>query len=339
MGPTTPGTSWPGNPRRSRGRAHPSLIARRPRPPGRLRARRTRGRLFLIAALLALGGAALLIASAFQPTWTFSAVEPSGASPLDQTLAFYPGGSFTQTCEAYCPSPGSSISVAYTAWGLNGTGALYSAYEGVWVALGTLCVLPALFVGLAARPSRRHQYQHRRLLWAMRLAGIAPLIALGVLMAVQPGVIGADSGAVTSVHWSGVSPSPSQSFAGSCAGSQGADGSCPAGESQNWGPGAGFYLALAAGLLVLLGSVFVGLGRRALRDLGGMAPGPMSPTGGTPGTRVPEIPAPGELRPPPPGVPGPPLRGLPPGVCARCAAFTPPPATYCRLCGNRLASP
>ncbi len=298
--------------------------------------------LFLVATLLAVGGAGLLVVSAFEPTWTFNAVESSGPSPADQTLAFYPGSSFTQTCEAYCPSPGSSISVTYAAWGLTGTGELYGAYQVVWLALGALGLFVALVVGLAARPSRRQQYHHRTLLWGMRLAGLLPLVALALLIAVQPGTIAADSAGATSVHWAGGSPSPSQSFSGSCAaGAQGPDGSCPAGETQTWGPGIGLYLSLVAGFVVLVGSVFLSLARRALRDPRGPPAGPVSLTGGTPGTRVPGLEASGlgSLRPPPAGFDRPPMPGLAPGACPRCGAFTPSPAAYCRICGERLPPP
>ena len=298
--------------------------------------------LFLVATLFALVGAGLLLASTLEPTWTFTAQEPSGPSPVDQTLAFYPGSTFSQTCERYCPSPGSSITVPYSAWGLHGTGALYGAYQVLFLALGALAVLLALVVGLAARSSRRQQYHHRKLLWEMRLAGMVPLLALGLLVLAQPAAIASDGAGVTSVHWAGVSPSPSQSFAGSCsATSTGPDGSCPSGEAQSWGPGLGFYLALVGGFLVLGGSTFLTRARRALLGAPRAPEGAVSLTGGTPGSRVPgpAAPDPGVLRPPPAGLARPFVQGLPPVTCARCGAFTPGPAVFCRICGERLSPP
>jgi hypothetical protein len=307
--------------------------------PARLLARRTRGRLFLLAAILAVVGAGLLVVAGLEPTWTFSAQGSPGSSPAELTIAFLPGSSFLETCGARCLSPGSSISIPYAASGLNGTGELYGAYQVIWPALGALALLNALVVGMAARRSRRQQYHHGKLVWGMRLAGAAPLLALALLLAIQPGIIGADPGAATGLHWAGVSPSPSQSFVGSCAAtSAGPDGSCPAGETESWGPGIGFYLALLAGLLLLAGSALLGLARRALRDAQRPEAAGVSPTGGTPGSRVP-APATVDLAtllPPPPGLVQAPGGTLPPGLCPRCGAFTPAPATYCRTCGNVL---
>jgi hypothetical protein len=283
-------------------------------------------------------GPVLVISAAVTPSWAFNASPdgPSGGAGFQ--VSFYPGSSLVESCSGDCSS-GSSLSVSYDSWGLNQTAALYESYQGVWAAAGILGLLSAVLAVLALRrlPSRPISGRAPRGV-AFLTAGVV-LIALVVLVAVQPATLAADVGGSSAAHWTLDSPSPAGSFFGSCTALPSApSGTCASGESDAWGPALGFYLALVGAALSLVGGLLFAAARRSLRSPPRGPYRPVSLTGGTEGTRTAGSlsPVPAPLQPPPETVattkPEPPSQEK----CPRCGWYTPWPAAYCRACGAPL---
>ncbi|MGA7650182.1 MAG: hypothetical protein WB984_02870 [Thermoplasmata archaeon] len=197
----------------------------------------------LIAAVIILVGAVLLIAAVFTPWYTEQ----------------FSGNGITVTQNAYLGVPSSNGTIQYTCSGLpagasclsetsyktetaNNTGNLMEAVYFIAIA-GIILGFIGAIIGLVSRKTGP----------AMALAVVAMILAVaavGVFAVALPGAIGNDS-----PNHSGSGPWSSL-FGSSSSGRFGIQG------TLTWGPGVGWYLAIGAFVLLLVGVILVVLFRK-----------------------------------------------------------------------------
>ena len=217
---------------------------------GRRSSRKSRGsRRSLIATLLLLAGVALLVISLvvgwYSVSATASSEESGHAFTVGATETYYPLNQFSETftCQGSsdCPQIATTTWTPYAQGSLDSLGTLYDLVTGFIVASILLGLGATLLFFLHARERSR---------WGQLLVVVAALLALlapVVLFAAQPAVLSSQGSS------SGGS-SPSSSFFGSCTGSAcGTSLPFHAAISGSWGPSTGWYLSLAAIVLLLAG--------------------------------------------------------------------------------------
>jgi hypothetical protein len=194
----------------------------------------------LIAAVIILVGAVLLIAAVFTPWYA----EQFSGSGVTVTQNAYPGlpssnGTIQYTCSGL-PSGVSCLSqTSYNTYTANNTGNIAEAVYFMAIAGFILGFIGAI-IGLMSRSNPR------RTAPAMALAVVAMILAVaavGVFAVALPGAIGSDS-----PNHSGTGPW--SSFFGSTN-----TGRFDIQGTLTWGPGVGWYLAIGAFVLLLVGVI------------------------------------------------------------------------------------
>jgi uncharacterized membrane protein len=220
----------------------------------------------LVGAIVVLIGALLLIVSAFMP-WYMEQFSSNGATITSNA---YPGipssnGTIQFSCSGL-PSGANCLSQSsYKDSHLNNTGNIAEA--GYFLAIvGFVLGLVGAILGLMSRNNPRRAGP------AMALATVAWIIAIaavGLFAAALPGAIGNDTpGHSGSGPWS--------SFAGSST-TSGVFG-VPLSGTFTWGPAVGWYLAIAAFVLMLVGAILIMRFRRDAEPAPATAPAPMAGT-------------------------------------------------------------
>jgi hypothetical protein len=202
----------------------------------------------LIAAVIILVGAVLLIAAVFMPWYA------------EQASYNVSGQSITVTRNAYLGMPSSNGTLQYACTGLpsgvscgtqtsynsadsNNTGNIAEAVYFMGIAGFVLGFIGAI-LGLMSRGNSR------RIIPAVALAIVGMILAIaavGVFAVALPGAISSDTpGHTGSGPWS--------SFFGS---TNGSTFGIPISGSVTWGPAVGWYLAIGAFVLLLIGVVFL----------------------------------------------------------------------------------
>lgn len=272
----------------------------------------------LAGSLLLLLGAVLLILAAFTPWWTLSLSAPSlGSGSLSEN--FYPGNKVS--VEEQNGSQSVSVSVAYSMVGLGDMASMYEGVEG-------LLLISALFLGVAGVLgvlTSRHVFARPRRGLVLTLGAVFFLVTILVVLLVasdQPSLFDSanPSGMCTGL---GSSNSPCTSFWGSLSAS---------GDTATWGPGTGWYLALVAGSVALIGTVLgrkVGMDSSDLSDLGfgslqGQLPGSTKDQGAYGGVADPRAPVIDAYS---GSVPGSAPLVVPPGASPSPALAAPPEGT------------
>lgn len=334
-GVASPGAAAPSGPPVAPAVAGPargrSLVGR-----GLRRLERTNPRWLLAFLLIA---AFVLGAISLGSSWWFYTSRAAGGSI---SLGFVPGGDYVVTCSNCGGFTAGSFS--YSAFG-GSLGGLYEAILGLMAAAVALVALAAALALLAALGRRTGWWQRSGSFVLVFVALVLAWIAAIAVVAAQPGAFGAAS------TFQGLGPgnaSPTTSFWGT-----------DAAGTANWGAGAGWYLALAAGvLLVVIAAFLVLVGHERLRlperttrrpaeipaPSRGYAPPPVaSPTVRPVVSRPPPV-VPTRVtaplaRPSPSAAPASPWdetpRAAPPATAARSAAPTPAgPTIDCPNCGT-----
>lgn len=186
----------------------------------------------LVASVLAIVAGVCAGVSTISSWWSASASGSSGSG----TLNFLPGGSATASI------PGESVSNSYASLGLGQVGALYEGILAyclvvmiVSFAIGAIGLLWSF--GKLHGPSKGSAVQT----WAICLAAISLVIVILVPL-LQPDLFDRGSSGICT---GGVS-SPCNSFWGSASAN---------GETVTWGADAGWYLAIAAFVLLIAAAV------------------------------------------------------------------------------------
>lgn len=214
-------------------------------PPPRLTPRRLR----LTAGADLLAGL-LLLGSAATPWWYLL----SASAGTSSNTEFYPGGSL------YAGGGGGGGVVPYATVGLSALGSLYEFVLAVGLLLG-LIALTLAGIGFARAAGRPIGSEGRRL---VRLGGVAAFVivagaAAGVALA-QPTLLHLYAPAGTCTAYAGGGP---------CSWFWGAGRA--AGDTDTWGAGLGWWLDIAAAVLLGLAAAFGRAGRRTERETGGRA--------------------------------------------------------------------
>jgi hypothetical protein len=174
----------------------------------------------------------------------------NGSYSYSATTTLYLGSDFQQTSSTSTPygSSGGSSTLPYTDH-YNATGTLYGGVQILVVValLAAIGTVACLFLG-ARRGARWDRVALILIVLVFLLVLLIPLL----VAANQPSAFGSDVGP----RYAGASPSPTNSFYGSCSNS-----ACgPAGSSESitisWGPGAGWILAWPA-MVLLFGALYV----------------------------------------------------------------------------------
>jgi len=215
-----------------------------------------------IGAIVVLIGAILLIVAAFMPWYT---IQASGyGNTITQNS--YPGiptsnGTIQYSCSGSaisCPSQ-----TSYHDSKLDNTGNLAEA--GYFMAIvGFILGLVGAILGIASRGNSRRAGP------AVALAIVAMLLAIvavGMFAGLLPGALKND---LKSPSGSG----PWSSFFGS-ANQTGFNG-LPVPTSDTWGPGAGWYIAIAAFIVLLIGAVLILMSRKDAAPAPVTTPAPTS---------------------------------------------------------------
>lgn len=249
--------------------------------------------LLLIAAIL-------LIVAAFVGWYatSISATESGGGQSISitGTITFYPGTTVkdTSSCSgsSFCSALSSSNTTSYSNLGLNKTGMWYALVE--YLSIGGFVVgIIAAILGFMTRG------KGGMMMGVVALAAIALILSIAtpmLLLAVQPGALNSDSSGHGGMFGGTNGSGPWSSFFGSCSGSGCGVGGGLSGSSASWGPSLGWYLAIVAFVLFLIGLIVFMMGRGEDAPMMAGAPmagapaggpsssGPMmgsSPTGGT----------------------------------------------------------
>lgn len=197
----------------------------------------------MVGAAIVLVGAILLIAALFTP-WYMEQFSASGAST---TLNAYPGipsssGTIQYTCSGLPSGASCPGSTSYSAKNLTNTGNIAEA--------GYFLIIVGLVLGLIGAilgfTSRNNPSRARPAMTMAIVAMILAIAAVGAFAAALPSAIGSD----TPGH-SGTGPW--SSFYGSTS---------LGGGTLTWGPGIGWYLAIVAFVLLLVGMIVLARARR-----------------------------------------------------------------------------
>ncbi|MCI4340420.1 MAG: hypothetical protein L3J73_04045 [Thermoplasmata archaeon] len=196
---------------------------------GKQRMRATMGSVLMIV------GAVLLVSTIFLSWYTLSVSFNGQSGSID----LHPDNQIVLTEAGVTVTESFSSSMT----GLNSTGMLYTAVEGLMIGGGILGFIGAILgFMLGPRPNLR---------WGAILCGILAF-ALGIIGPValalaQPGTLSSDShGSFFGGGTSGTGPT--SSFFGSAT---------VGGASETWGPAIGFYLAIVAAVIALVGAILV----------------------------------------------------------------------------------
>jgi len=227
-----------------------------------------RGR--LIGAVVVLVGALLLIVSAFTPWY----MEQFSGHGITVTANAYPGipssnGTIQYSCSGLPTGAKCLDQTSYTNARLNNTGNLAEA--GFFLAIGgfVLALLGAVLGFMSRSNPRRAGSAFALSLVAMLIA----IAAVGMFAAALPGAQANDTpGHTGSGPWS--------SFIGS-ANSTGVFGA-PISGNFTWGPGIGWYLALVAFVILLIGAILIFRSRRDPEPAPATVPAPAPVGSGAP---------------------------------------------------------
>lgn len=246
----------------------PALATTTPVAPPRSPRFRFRLGLRTIVALLLIAVFVLAIAAVATPWWSYSA-STGGHS---ESVSFLPGSNYNVTCAGSCGGFAAG-SFPYSAIG----GGLGGLYEGILVLVGIaagVTGLAALLTGLGALGWRIGKSMRFGVYLGSIAAGLLLLGALVWTASGQPGSFPSGS----SFSGSGSGATPATSFWGS----NGAG-------TESWGAGAGWYLALASLIVLVVAIVLLMIASRRgapatpeRRTRAAVAPAPVAPRGYTP---------------------------------------------------------
>lgn len=198
----------------------------------------------LLAVLLVVAFA-LGIASLGTAWWSYT----STAGGTTRALAFLPGGSYSVMCSGTGCAGFSTGSFPYSAIG-GSVGGLYEAVLAAMALSVALTGLAAAIAVLSALGYRTGWWQRSGSFILVFLGLLTALVTIGAVVGAQPGAFAPST---SFAGLGGGSASPLNSFWGS-------DG------AASWGAGAGWYLGLASGLLLIATTVvLVVVGHQRLR--------------------------------------------------------------------------
>lgn len=229
-----------------------------------------------IGAFCLLIASVVLIAALVAPWYSFESAATQPHSPEDSvTQSSYPGlasanGTVRYTCVVLAPCPSQT---SYTNARENNTGEIAEA--GFFILIGGFVLgIVASAAGFFSRRNPRLTHPAIEMaVFALVLAVAAPTLFAVAL----PGAVAKD--VPTSERPSATSTGPWSSFFGSSA------TSLPGGVTQTltWGPSIGWYLAIGAFILLLIGAILLYRSRRPLPSLVSVpspvkSPAPTEPT-------------------------------------------------------------
>ena len=242
-----------------------------------------RSKSFAAGVMLLLGAIVLLVSMFvgwYQVSFDGSATILGTGFSVTSAINFYPGSNAQATLgcsgSSLCP-PVTSETRSYADSGFNNTGHLYEAIQGLILGgflLGLIGGILAFVVGAG----RTNLYTI-----ALFLALVALVLAVAgpaMIAIAGPGAIKSDAPSFYSNNSSG----PWNSFWGSCTGSScglfgvgGIPGGSGVSFTENWGPSAGWYLALIGFVLMLIGFVVLLVARKAVRETAAAPPPSWTP--------------------------------------------------------------
>jgi hypothetical protein len=221
----------------------------------------------VVAGSLSIVGAVVLVIALFVGWYVISASGLVDGTSEIATGTFYLGQTITgsSSCSgSFCPSSTPSGTSTYYQAGLNDTGRIYALMQILVLVALVLGIIGGalLFMAGNGRPQSAATYL---ILVALFLAVFAPV----GLLVLQPKALTDDNYG----HGNTSGPAPESSFFGSCSGTACGSGGGSISEVGTWGPGIGWYLALAAFGLFLVALV-----------VGSTSPGRPAPSAGQPAT-------------------------------------------------------
>jgi hypothetical protein len=253
--------------------------------------------------------ASILLAVSMGVAWWGASVSGGGNAV---TLGFLPGSSYTGT------SGSTTATTTYTSANLIHVGQLYEAILGV----GLLAALTGFAGMVLGYLGAFGLFKSRAFLKITLLLTIIPFVGAALLPGLvalgQPAAFNADgaSGFAGGGAGCGPSPNPCTSFWGSIS---------AGGTTASWGADVGWYLSLAAAVLLFVALLQLVLTRRQpyTRDeIWSTTPHPAP------------VPAPAAWLPPAP--PSTESMSVAPAVVGAAPAVTQPVAAYCPRCGNPM---
>jgi len=213
----------------------------------------------LIGAIILLIGAILLVAALFSPWYAFKTSFHGGST----TQNYYPGLPSTNGTIQYSCSdtPSCSPQTSYNGARLNNTGTV--AETGFF--LLTIAIILGAVAAIFGFASRGNSRRSRPALAFGVLTLLLAIITPVLFAAALPGAISNDS---SSFYHAANASGPWSSFIGS------SSAVTPLGIlSFDWGPALGWYLSIAAFVVVLVGVIILFLGRKEPAEA---APAPAS---------------------------------------------------------------
>jgi hypothetical protein len=201
----------------------------------------------------------LLVLSLILPWWSETESIASFPGSSSWTQSYSPFNGVTGVCSLTCPPPylsepplGPVVGTkSFASLGLNQTADLYLAIL-VLVLAAIACTVATLAIRFSTRAGSRSPRRARAGALALSSALLTTAAGSIALATLQPITLRADSMAAFGPRapWT-ASPSPEVSFWGGCSVGP-ANGICASGWSVSWGPGAGWYLIIAAAAVLVV---------------------------------------------------------------------------------------
>lgn len=273
--------------------------------PGYRHRRRT------VASLLIAVAAGLVLASLAVGWWGWT--DTNSGNQTVSTTTFLPGSTLSYSCT------GTNCGGSVTYTGLyTGTytfvGGLYESVQVVMALAALLAIAAFILSLLGAFGMTFGRHQLGLVMGLVVFAAILSVATPLALAAMQP------SQMLLGTSGTQPTPSPTSSFWGSCStatGSVNTDGICPAGNADTWGPGFGWYLAIAAAVVFLLALIILLNSRRepfTAAEIHQAAPHAFAPPSAT--AYEPTV--------------------VPPTLCPACGAPNPAGVANCGVCHTVL---
>ncbi len=216
----------------------------------------------MVGAVIVLVGAILLVAALFMPWYT----ESFSASGITVSENAYPGfpstnGTIQYTCSGLPSGASCEPQTSYSDAKLNNSGTI--AEVGFFlIIVGVIFGIIGAIIGLTSRSNPRRA---RSAATMAIVAMIVAIAAVGMFAAALPTAIGQDTpGHSGSGPWSSFFGSTSASRFGITGG------------TLSWGPSIGWYLAIAAFVVLLVGMVVLMRARKDPQPTPTATPGPTS---------------------------------------------------------------
>jgi len=234
----------------------------------------------LVGAIIVLIGAVLLIAAAFLPWYMVEEKATVGTYNITIDRNSYPGlpgsnGTIQFSCSGLPPEFPCSAQTSYNDARMNNTGNIAEAGYFMMI-VGFVLGLVGALMGIMSRSNARRSGM------AIVLAVIAMILAVaavGLFAALLPGAIGSDATGHTGTG-------PWSSFFGSS--NNATNLGTPPGGTASWGPAIGWYMALVAFVILLIGVIVIMMARKDVEPAPAPAPAaPAAAPGAPPATPPP----------------------------------------------------